>query len=89
MQVLGKSSLELEGDLGLGFGYLRQFFLLDLPLAKPPEEPREVKQEERTVLEVLLCLCAQGGLGCSPAWAFCMESSCCALWFLFFLLLTR
>lgn len=67
MQVLGKSSLELEGDLGLGFGYLRQFFLLDLPLAKPPKEPREVKQEERTVLEVLLCLCAQGGLGCSPA----------------------
>lgn len=88
MQVLGKSSLEVEGDPGLGFGYLRQFFLLDLPLAKPPKEPQEVKQEERTILEVLLCLCAQGGLGCSPAWAFCMKSSCCALWFLFFLLLT-
>lgn len=70
MQVLGKSSLELEGDHELGFGYIRHFFLLKLPLAKPPEKPQGVKQEERMILEVPLCLCAQGGLGCSPAWAF-------------------
>lgn len=31
IQVLGKPSLELGGDPELGFGYLRQFFLLDLP----------------------------------------------------------
>lgn len=63
----------VERDLEPGFGYLRQFFLLDFPLAKPPEEPQGVKQEERTVLEVPLCFCAQSGLGCSPAWAFWHE----------------